>query len=350
MKIPAEENALKEIERRLGALFELPPARRWQADLDGQADAVVELGPHVVVVEWKRSGTAAEVSIAAELARNHAVALGEGAIPLVAVPFMGHVGRDLCRKAGVAWLDLSGNALISVPGVRVWIEGRRNQFKRVGRPSSAFAPKSARIARWLLVNPGRWSTQREIAQATEMDEGFTSRIVAKLEDDELISRAPDGSIAVLNPDLLLDAWKEDYRFSKHQIVRGHVSARSSDSLLRLMAERLSSAEVRYAATGLAAAWLLTHFAAFRTVSLYLGELPSHSLMERLGVRPESRGANVWLISPNDDGVFHGSAEREGVSCVHPVQAYLDLTDHPERADEAAEHLRNALMNWHSNVQ
>jgi hypothetical protein len=29
----------------------------------------------------------------------------------------------------------------------------------------------------------------------------------------------------------------------------------------------------------------------------------------------------------------------GVPCVHPVQVYVDLKDQPERASEAAEHLR-----------
>jgi len=49
--------------------------------------------------------------------------------------------------------------------------------------------------------------------------------------------------------------------------------------------------------------------------------------------------------PNDAGVFHGAEERDGLRCVHPVQAYLDLKEHPERAPEAAERLRAEFMNW-----
>jgi hypothetical protein len=52
---------------------------------------------------------------------------------------------------------------------------------------------------------------------------------------------------------------------------------------------------------------------------------------------------VWLVVPNDEGVFDGAAEREGVRCVHPVQAYLDLKDHPERSAEAAQQLRRKLL-------
>jgi len=51
------------------------------------------------------------------------------------------------------------------------------------------------------------------------------------------------------------------------------------------------------------------------------------------------------VVPNDAGVFHGSVEKDGIRCVHPVQAYIDLKGHPERASEAAERLRNDFLNW-----
>jgi hypothetical protein len=68
---------------------------------------------------------------------------------------MGDVGKRICADAGVSWFDLSGNANIVAPGLRILIEGRPNKFGRGGRPSSAFAPKSARIARRLLIDPHR---------------------------------------------------------------------------------------------------------------------------------------------------------------------------------------------------
>ena len=58
---------------------------------------------------------------------------------------------------------------------------------------------------------------------------------------------------------------------------------------------------------------------------------------------------MWLVVLNDEGVFHGASEVEGVRCVHPVQVYLDLKAHPERADEAAKKLRAAHLNWRVDV-
>lgn len=306
---------------------------------------MVTLGSLTFVVAWKGSSATAPVSVAVDHVRRYASAIDKSAIPLVAVPYMGPVGRQRCEEAGVAWLDLSGNARVFAPGVRVLVDGQPNRFKQRGRPSSAFAPKSARIARWLLMHPDKPTTQRELANATGMDEGFTSRIVAKLEADDLIVREPNGAVRPREPGLLLDAWREAYDFSKHRVLRGHVPARSGDALLHQLADALRDHGARHVATGLAAAWLLTKFAGFRVVTMYLLDRPAPDLLDRLGFRDEARGANVWLVVPNDEGVMHGSADRDGVLCVHPVQAYLDLKAHPERAKEAADRLRADFMKW-----
>lgn len=350
MRAPNKRLALRKVVERLADLLSLPSTEvRTREMRSSKIDAAVDLGGLTFVIEWKGSSGLALVSHAADQVRQYASKLGEGVVPLVAVPFMGPVGREHCQEAGVSWLDLSGNAHIVAPGIRVRIEGRANLFKRPGRPSSAFAPKSSRIARWLLLHPGESMTQREIARATDMDEGFTSRIVARLEDDELVVREPDGAIRARDPDLLLDAWREDYDFSKHEIVKGYVPARSGDALLRRIAGELRSLETDHAATGMAAAWLLTRFAGFRVVAIYVAELPSSEALDHLGFREDAPGANVWLVVPTDGGVFQGASDRDGVRCVHPVQAYLDLKGHPERADEAAAHLRAELLTWRADA-
>jgi len=345
MKPPNEDQALNQVVERLEALLDLGPAGCQRRPAAASVDLVVEVDRHSFVVEWKASGAAAHVALGIDQVVRAAHDLGPDMVPLLAVPYMGSIGRERCEEAGVSWLDLSGNARISAPGIRVRVEGRPNAFKRRGRPSSPFAPKAARIARWLLMHPDRWMSQREIALATLMDEGYTSRIVTRLEDDELLLRDSDGAIQVRDPDLLLDAWSEDYDFSKHRIRRGHVAARSGDQLLKLVSERLQSEQIRYAVTALPAAWLMTGFAGFRLVTLYAGAQPVEDLVRVLSMREDDRGANVWLVAPSDEGVFHGSSERDGIRCVHPVQAYLDLQGHPERAGEAAEELRHRLLAW-----
>ena len=308
----------------------------------GRWDAVVTAGGRNFVVECKSSGSLSHVAMAiSQLAEapNH---FPEPVIPLLAVPYMGETARAHCEQHNVAWLDLSGNGRIMAPGMFYQEIGHPNRFPRPGRPESAFGAKGSRIARQLLMNPETTVRQRSLATSTGLNEGHVSRIVAKLADTGLVERGDDG-IRVVDANLLLDAWREDYRFDRHTVITGHVAARSGDALTRSLAATLSELEVPHAATGLSAAWLWTRYAGFRLATVYMANIPSDGLMADLGFREVPKGANTWLVVPNDEGVFHGAGEVDHMCCVHPIQAYLDLQGHPERAQEAAEELRRRLL-------
>ncbi len=344
METAADSMAPDRIRKALAELVGLPAEDVAPLESSEPGVASARVGRFQFVIAWARSGRTGPVSLALRAAQAAASSV-RGATPLVAVPFMGEVGRRLCEEEDIPWLDLSGNAHIVAEGLRVVIAGQPNRFKWRGRPSSAFAPKSSRIARWLLMHPQRAASQSEIAEATGMDRGFTSRIVGRLVEDGLILRERDGNVRAADPDLLLDAWREAYDFHRHRILRGHIAARTGDGLLAKLAAELRDRDVEHSATGLAAAWMLTRFATFRTVTIYLAVEPSDALLSDLGFREEPRGANVWLVVPNDAGVFHGATGHDGVRCVHPVQVYLDLKGHPERAEEAAAQLRGAHLSW-----
>lgn len=346
---PSEDTALAQARHLLAGWLDAPKPRfrvvSHARRVRGAPDLVVEQGRLRLVVECKGAGGAAVVGQAIDQIGRYAEALGRGTIPVVTVPFMGEVGKTLCAEAGISWFDLSGNANIVGPGLRIIIEGKANRFTRRGRPSTAFAPRSARIARRLLLDPKRSFRQHELAGLTGLDDGFTSRIVHRLEEDGLLDRAEDGAVRVRDPDLLLDAWAEAYRFDKHTMVRGHVTTRSSEELLARLPRALAKGRIGCAATGLAAAWLYTRFAGFRLVTLFVEKRPPDALLRQAGFREEPKGANVWLVVPNDAGVFDGVEAKDGIACVPPVQAYVDLLRHPERAREAAAELRTRLLRW-----
>ena len=111
--------------------------------------------------------------------------------------------------------------------------------------------------------------------------------------------------------LLLDAWKARYDFNRHDIRTGHVPARSGEEFVARLADACDNANVRYALTGLSAAWLYAPFAAFRLVTVYVGQYLDDDFLSHLDWTEESRGANLWLISPNDEGVWDGgTASKE----------------------------------------
>lgn len=339
-----------EVPRLLADLLGLEPGRLRVEPCPRQGrrgavavDSIISAGDFAFVMASKARGEVASVAMAARAARAFVEAQRRKALPLVVVPFMGDAGRDLCAEAGVSWLDLSGNASLVAPGLRVRVEGRPNLFRRPGRPRSVFAPRSARVARWLLMEPDHAMTQREIARAAGLDEGFTSRIVRHLEEQELVARDAGGAVRAADPGALLAAWREAYDFTKHHVTRGHVAARSGEAVLRQLCGRLRTLGVDHAATGLAAASWIRPFAGFRLVVLYVSRMPTREDLAAMGFHEEPRGENVWLVVPNDEGVLQGASDHDGIRCVHPVQAYLDLKQHPERSAEAAEVLRKSLF-------
>lgn len=313
-----------------------------------EIDLIQKNGDWVFAVEYKGSGAAQFVAGAVEKLNKNIENIDGKVIPIVAVPFMGEAGRHLCEEKKVSWLDLSGNADITAPGLRIHVEGKPNKFKSAGRPKDIFAPKSSRITRHLLIEPGRFITQRELTNETDLDEGLVSRVVREMEKSRLLERdSSAGGVRPKDPDILLDAWHEKYSFSKHHIIKGFVAERTSSLAVKNLIEAIKTNNLNYALTGLSAAWLLSGFAAYRTATVYLSEEPLDDLLKRMGFAKVEKGSNVWLVVPNDEGVFDGATLREGVRCVHPVQIYLDLKGHPERAKEAAQRLREEVLIWES---
>ena len=297
---------------------------------------------HAFILEFKSVGSLASVALATSQLKASTENFPKSFIPLLAVPFMSQSGREHCREAGVSWLDLSGNARIGGPGHYVYVEGYRNKFRRSGRPETPFGPSGSRVARWLLMHHQLTVRQRTIASATGLNEGHVSRIVGKLIDLELVERDENG-VTVRHPDWLLDAWHDEYRFDRHRIIQGHIPVRAGESVVQQVVPLIRRNQVGYAVTGLAAAWQISRFASFRLSTIYIEEEPSENLLQSIGFRQEPRGSNTWLVVPNDVGVFQGAGDIHGMRWVHPVQVYLDLKGHPERAPEAAEELRRELF-------
>lgn len=347
MLIPREPVAIKQAADRLAEIFDVPGfAEEIQIAVRNNkgrlADAVFTVGGNTFVLEWKRSGSLGHVASAIHQLEVSKQDLPQNVSPLLAVPYMGETARERCAQAEISWLDLSGNARIIVPGIFYQNVGNPNRFRRAGRPESAFGTKGSRITRRLLMEPAKVIRQRTLASSTGLDEGHTSRIVSKLLETGLVGREECG-ITVTDPNALLDSWREDYRFKRHHLIRGHIAARGGDSPIHFVAGTLAKHEQCYAVTALPAAWLWTRFAGFRLSTIYLSTSPSAELKRDLGFREEARGANTWLVVSNDEGVFDGAELVEGIRCVHPVQAYVDLKSHPERATEAAAELRRRML-------
>ena len=305
-------------------------------------DSIIYVKDVAYLVEYKKSGDVSSVKNGIRQLNNVKV-YKKNIIKTLVVSYMHELGRKYCKEAKISWLDLSGNANITGPGIRIIIENQPNLYKRPGRMSSVFAPKGSRVARFLLYNhPGAFS-QREISKQTGLDEGYVSKIAKSMENLDLIARDERGCITNQDPVVLLDAWLEKYDFVKHNPIRGYIPARSGQSLMQHISDSISKEGIDYAVTGLGAAWLYTHYASFRTVTVYLSKNVRSKLLSYLDFSESDVGANTIIASPNDLSTLWDIEEIEGIPCVHPIQAFLDLKGQPERAQEAMPELKKFLL-------
>ncbi|MEZ4251259.1 MAG: hypothetical protein R3B99_23850 [Polyangiales bacterium] len=133
----------------------------------------------------------------------------------------------------------------------------------------------------------------------------------------------DGLVRVPQPQLLFDAWRDEYRFDKHTVIRGHLAMRTGIALTRFVADTLADADVEHAATGLSAAWQMTHFATFRIATFYLASEPRPRARRAHGLPRRPSWREPLARDPERHGLC-GADVHDDVRCVHPVQATLDL--------------------------
>ncbi len=340
--------AIRKIPQQLSELTYLDvltiPVEPYLSDNGKHPDLEIKAGTLTFLIEYKPRSTAEAVGSA--LLQINSWTTGErsdNVVTLLVVPYMGEVGRRLCEGAGVNWMDLSGNASIRARGINVNVTGLPSRYVIRGRPPNIFAPKAARLARAFLMHPDQGWIHQDLAKTTQLSKGYVSKILARLEEAGFAEKRDEQRYWPRNVEAMLDAWWESYDFSSQRILKGHVAERTPEEVLRRMVDGLSGIAVRTAVTGLAAAWHYGKHATYRLCSLYVAPTAEPSQLIELGFRQVESGANTWLVQPADEGVFTGVTSGDGLPYVSPLQAYLDLKQHPERAQEAADDLRPRVL-------
>jgi hypothetical protein len=312
----------------------------------GVADAIFRLDGEQFVVEVKSN--ARSDSVARSIAQLRAAAAhypnGE---PLLIVPSMGEIGAAICKQEGINWIDLNGNASVDTDHLRIYVRGRRDgssNFAASEIGTNPFSKTASRVTHALLTDPLKEWNRSELESLTGLDKGYVSKIVAALSAQgyiEQVSQRRSRALRVVDPLVLLDAWRERYK-PKHPRLWGLVAARSGPEALGKAASGLSEARIDYAISGLGAAAHYTNFGSFRRVDVYIGEAPPERVSTRLNIGTNERGRNIAF---HDDFSIAsiGLNDADGTNFVSPILAYLDLTNLPERSAEASDEMRHYLV-------
>lgn len=314
----------------------------------GQVDAVLDVAGTRFFVEVKSTSRSASVAAAAAQLKRY-VRDDPEAAPLLVVPLMGDVGSEICRREGVNWIDLQGNASVNSGPLRIFISGRREKQTSSGilvdrdKSINPFGPKASRVAHALLLEPYRGRTQSELVKLTRLDKGYVSKVVAELTNAGYIENRLDReerTITVGSPVVLLDAWAEHYK-PKEVFARGLIAARDGFDAVDKLSAMLSAASIKFALTGLPAAAHYARFGAFRRADVYVARSLPDEVLKDLHAGADERGRNVF-IKVDELGTSLGSAGEGMRRFASPVLTYLDLLHLPERSEEARDAMRAYL--------
>ncbi len=302
-----------------------------------------------LMVECKWDRSLLSISRAADRLKSSLEKSKLGAYPLLVVPYMSDAGQGVCREEGVNWIDLSGNMELKIPPIAVHVEGKPNKFPVRGKLPNVFRGKSQKLIRVLLEANDQAFRHSELVELSHLDKAQVSRILQKLTEDGSVLKDKDGLISVVDPSRLLTAWRAAYDFESHEILMGHLHGRTPEDRTVKLMNALEKAGISYAFTGLPAAQAYTEMlTSYRLASVYVSQMPSHSTLEELVFSPEPRGANTWFVIPRDESILGSIREIAGLRVVSPIQTYLDLKAHPERAESVAEEVLRIIEDeWHA---
>ena len=269
---------------------------------------------------------------------------GKSKLPVIfVVPYMTKKGKAKCREVGLSWMDLSGNAHIKEPPLYIHVEGKENQFKKSGRPASVFAPESSKIPLTLLLNPNRAYTVQDLTRKVEVSSATASRVTRRLESLGFIKQKEQKGRAkpykLNNPFTMLEAWVEDYDFSRHKVLKGAIAETSGGSFFASLEDLLTSLGGTYSLSGPRVTKFYGVPGGSPLTVAYVSSLPQEDRLNKSKFRKGKRGSNLWLAEPKSTAVYMGARREEGLSIVNQFQLYLDLKSiGAQRSEELAEEI------------
>lgn len=268
-------------------------------------------------------------------------------VPVLALPFVSPRVAELCAEHGWSWYDLAGNHRLDIPGLLQLQHTGTAPMQKQPRPTANLSTAAAgRVIRALLAleNLGMRWTQREMQKHCQpnVSLGLVNKVVRHLREQAFIEELTEGGFRLREPQKLLFAWRDAYRFERHE-RRGYFTLLQGKRLHEVLA-KLGSFTGGFAACAAfsAADFQAPHVRQPKTW-LYIHEREISKFEKLVEARLVDSGENLVVLIPEDEGVFYlpdsGTVRESRMVCTNVVQTYVDLSHCGERGEEAA----NALL-------
>ena len=323
-------------------------------DVDGLVDLRYAGKNYVIAIEVKSNGAPRFVRLAIYQLKNCIERLqrsGEAngrrrLVPMLVCPYLSPQSRATCTEHNVAYLDLAGNTRLAFDTVyieRAVAEKPRSETRAL---RSIFTPKAAAILRVLLRDPNQAWRVADLAEQANASYGHVSNVRKALLEREWLDVRDDGAV-LIQPDALLNAWRENYRRPAGLSITGctHLHGTQLTETLRGKLNPHAGRPRAIYSLHSAAQWLAP-FGRGGAHTFYADESGAEALKNELMLTPAEGGANVIIHIPTDESLFDDASEpATNVFCTSPIVAYLDLWSGSDRDREAAEHLAREFFQW-----
>lgn len=272
---------------------------------------------------------------------------GSGQKRLLLAP---HVPESLAaelRKKPINHADLNGRLFVATDWALIDRRPTERRHRSPGTKLDVFSAKTSRLVRCLLAHRDREWTQEQLTGRTGLSRGLVSRALQHLLEEEFVRREAKATRTTAARyrlhafDRLLEAWQgADHWVDRAEVHQFSALAGDVNELATEVRELLRDREGKVAGvfTQWFAARLRHPYTDSPVVSVYVRKRPEAALRY---ARPVANGGNLWLIVPQDAGVFQETQEVEGFPLACDAQIYLDLLQVGQRGPEQA----SALRQW-----
>lgn len=265
--------------------------------------------------------------------------------PILIAPNLSPEKQSICKKAGIFYLDLSGNMFVRLKNLLIDRQGKHkvSQLKQISK--NPFSDKASLLLRILLEKPAQSMGIRELAGKAGVNPGWVSQVAQKLEELDYIVRVEANKVKLVRVQQLIGDWVEFYKYKKKDLHQYYCHAKDGVGIIEDLIKIKIPQKLGYALSVQGGAYLVSPHAVFQEVHLYLPGSPEERIdavsfwKKALKLEKVERGGNFFLMEPYYRySVFYGKREVKGLNVVSDIQLYLDLKRYPLRGEEQAEHL------------
>jgi hypothetical protein len=347
-----------ELERQLGEVLKrllgrvtwlrewtvgLSKDRRWDLYASGRIPG----GKALLCVECKKDFTPSQFSGLVDRpcqSRGYKVSGRVLAMPRVSARL-----AELCEASGWSWFDLAGNCRLEITGLLVIERSGQKLTGLAAKPRvNLGTPEASRVIRALLApeHAGQRWTQRDIVDhfgrltpsVPAPSLALVNKVAQHLREQAFVEPLENRGFRVRDYEGLLRAWRQAYRFERHDrrkyftLLKGktledRLRSVDRDGMGRLAYAAFSAADFQAPAVRQPRTWL------------YLDPGIEHKFRAALDAKPVDSGENLVVLLPDDSGVFY-QPERIGLhlATTNVVQTYVDVAHAGGRGEEAAEEI------------